>query len=84
MFCFDFDRILSTIYIPDAIHHRYANIFYGPQQVFVSNEIPRERKLLFLLSFSPPDGTTVGSSDVLGKMVKEDSINSESKRKSVN
>ena len=40
------------MFIPDAIHHRYANVFYGPQQVFVGNEISRERRILsFKLCF---------------------------------
>ena len=30
----DTDRILRKLFdqiLPDAIHHRYANVFYGPQ-----------------------------------------------------
>ena len=45
----------NSICIPDAINHSYANIFYGPQQVFVSNEIPRGRErycFYFLFTFT--------------------------------
>ena len=66
------------MFLPDAIHHRNANVFYGPQQVFVCNEIPGARGVIFKTLFvTPPDSTTVGSSDVLGEMVKKNSVDPE-------
>ena len=68
------------MFLPDAIHHRNANVFYGPQQVFVCNEIPgggEEETLLQTFFLAPPYSTAVGSSDVLGKMVEKNSVNPE-------
>ena len=68
----------NLAFLPDTIHHCYAYVFYGPQQVFVCNEIPGTRGVIFeTLSLAPPYGTTVGSSDVLGEMVKKNSVDPE-------
>ena len=42
----EFQQIFLIEILPDAIHHRYAYVFYGPQKVLVCNQIPGDRRIL--------------------------------------